>query len=75
MESLSISEARKKLSTLVRSLADKRSPPVRIQVRGRDAAVLLSNQEYEQMRKVLLEKEFDDFFEEFAELNREMAAR
>ncbi len=75
MEILSISEARKNLSSIVSSLADKTTPPVCIQVRGHDAAVLLSTQEYEQMRKDLLEKEFDEFFEEFAELNRELAAR
>jgi prevent-host-death family protein len=75
MESISISEARKNLASIVDSLSGQSGKPIGISVRGKEIAVVISRQEYEQLRRTQLEREFDSLFEDFAELNRELAKR
>lgn len=72
MPIMSISEARRNLSKIVNALpADQAVPsdPVRISVRGKAKAVILSNAEYDQMRRRILDQEIDRIFEEFHDVN------
>ena len=59
MQQLSITETRKNLTSLVHRLSTSESEPVGIEVRGKKAAVLLSNKEYERMKRQILDQEID----------------
>ena len=72
MPIMTLSEARRNLSNIVNALpADQadQSDPVRISVRGKAKAVILSNDEYERMRRRILDQEIDQIFEEFHDVN------
>ena len=75
MEPLSISDARKKLSSLVQALNSDNLEPVRINVRGKTVAVLLSSEEYERMRRQILDQEIDEIFTEFHDANAALTSK
>ena len=69
MESMTISDVRKNLSSVVHALKDKNREPVRINLRGEDVAVIISNEEYERLRQQSLDREIDSIFAEFHDVN------
>ncbi len=75
MEVLSISEARKNLSSLVQKLDTSESSPIYINVRGKDAAVLLSTKEYDRLRFQVLDQEISSIFHDFDDLNKALSKR
>ena len=83
MRQLSITETRKNLTSLVHLLSTSESeppntstpPPSSIEVRGKKAAVLLSNKEYERMKRQILDQEIDSIFQNFHEANVALANR
>ena len=75
MQTLSLSEVRKDLSALVASLSSGDNAAVMINVRGKNAAVLVGKEEYERLREAALDREFESLFADFDELNRELAKR
>ena len=75
MQQLSITETRKNLTSLVHLLSTSESEPVSIEVRGKKAAVLLSNKEYERMKHQILDQEIDSIFQDFHEANVALANR
>ena len=75
MQQLSITETRKNLTSLVHRLSTSESEPVGIEVRGKKAAVILSNKEYERMKRQILDQEIDSIFQDFHEANVALANR
>ncbi|WP_297611392.1 type II toxin-antitoxin system Phd/YefM family antitoxin [uncultured Sutterella sp.] len=75
MESLSISDARKNLSSIIQALNSDNPEPVRINVRGKTVAVLLSSEEYERMRRQILDQEIDAIFNEFHDANAALTSK
>lgn len=73
MQQLSITETRKNLTSLVHLLNTTESEPISIEVRGKKAAVLLSNKEYEKMKRQILDQEIDSIFQDFHEANVALA--
>lgn len=75
MDSLSISDARKNLSSIIQALNSDKAEPVRINVRGKTVAVLLSSEEYERMRRQILDQEIDAIFSEFHDANAALTSK
>lgn len=75
MPSLSLSEARKNLSSIIHSVSAPNSSPIEINVRGKSMAVILSQAEYQRMKNALLDKEIDAIFDDFDELNKGLSKR
>ena len=75
MDSLSISDARKNLSSISQALNSDKAEPVRINVRGKTVAVLLSSEEYERMRRQILDQEIDAIFSEFHDANAALTSK
>ena len=75
MDSLSISDARKNLSSIIQALNSDKAEPVRINMRGKTVAVLLSSEEYERMRRQILDQEIDAIFSEFHDANAALTSK
>lgn len=69
METLTISNARKNLSSIVQALSENKREAVKIDVRGKATAVIISNEEYERMQQQILDREIDLIFTEFHDIN------
>lgn len=69
METLTISNARKNLSSIVQALSENKRDAVKIDVRGKATAVIISNEEYERMQQQILDREIDLIFTEFHDIN------
>ena len=75
MKTLTVTEASKHFSSLVHEVGAHGGEPVQITVRGKAAAVLLSSEEYERMRRHMLDLEIDHIFKEFHDANVALAAK
>ena len=75
MESMTISDVRKSLSSVVHALKENQREPVKISVRGEVAAVILSSKEYERLQQQNLDREIDSIFAEFHDANVALASK
>ena len=75
METLTISNARKNLSSIVQALSENKREAVKIDVRGKATAVIISNEEYERMQQQILDREIDLIFTEFHDVNEALTSK
>lgn len=75
METLNISDARKNLSSIVQALSENKRDAVKIDVRGKTTAVIISNEEYERMQQQILDREIDLIFTEFHDVNEALTSK
>ena len=75
METLNISDARKNLSSIVQALSENKRDAVKIDVRGKATAVIISNEEYERMQQQILDHEIDLIFAEFHDINEALTSK
>ena len=75
METLNISDARKNLSSIVQALSENKRDAVKIDVRGKATAVIISNEEYERMQQQILDREIDLIFTEFHDVNEALTSK
>ena len=75
METLNISDARKNLSSIVQALSENKRDAVKIDVRGKATAVIISNEEYERMLQQILDREIDLIFTEFHDVNEALTSK
>ena len=75
METLNISDARKNLSSIVQALSENKRDAVKIDVRGKATAVIISNEEYERMQQQILDREIDLIFTEFHDINEALTSK
>lgn len=75
METLNISDARKNLSSIVHALSENKRDAVKIDVRGKATAVIISNEEYERMQQQILDREIDLIFTEFHDVNEALTSK
>ena len=75
METLNISDARKNLSSIVQALSENKRYAVKIDVRGKATAVIISNEEYERMQQQILDREIDLIFTEFHDVNEALTSK
>ena len=69
---VSLSEARKNLSQLVSNVSKPNADPISISVRGRGAAMLISQTAYEKLLEDKYRSEFNAVFDELDEFNKAM---
>lgn len=72
INTLSLSDFRKHCSSLIRTLRHNSSRTVCVSIRGEKVAVLISQKEFEEYRKLKIREEFRSIFDELDDFNRAM---
>jgi len=75
MKTVSLSEAEKNLSFLVDTLTTEPSEPMTITVGGKAAAVLITPEDYTKLKDAEFEREMNEIFDTFKDLNESLAKR
>ena len=69
METFSLADAQRHLTSIVDNLAETPTEVIQIQVDGKPAAVILSADHYAKLKVQLLDHEIDSILSEFRETN------
>lgn len=69
METFSLADAQRHLTSIVDNLTENPTEVIQIQVDGKPAAVILSADHYAKLKAQCLNREIDTIFKEFHETN------
>lgn len=75
MKTVSLSEAEKTLPSLVETLSSEPSEPVTITIGDKAAAVLIAPKDYKKLKDAEFERDMNEIFDTFKDLNESLAKR
>ena len=75
METFSLADAQRHLTSIVDNLTENPTEVFQIQVDGKPAAVILSADHYAKLKAQLLDPEIDSILSEFREINMALSKR
>lgn len=75
MESMIISDVQKNFSSIVQALSENQIDGVQINDQGKSVAVIISSEEYDRLKKRILDSEIDSIFAEFHDVNVALASK
>lgn len=75
MESMIISDVQKNFSSIVQALSENQIDGVQINDQGKSVAVIISSEEYDRLKKGILDLGIDSIFAEFHDVNVALASK
>lgn len=70
-----ISDGQKNFSSIVQPLSENQIDGVQINDQGKSVAVIISSEEYDRLKKRILDLEIDSIFAEFHDVNVALASK